>query len=40
MRSNGENKTVLSWNIRLPITHELMDKRRVMGLSENKMENV
>jgi hypothetical protein len=34
MRSNGENKTVLSWNKRSLILLELRDRRRGLGLSK------
>ena len=40
MRSKGENKTVLSWNIRSPIMLQLRDRRRCLVLSEKRMEMV
>ena len=40
MRIKGENKTVLSWNKRSLILHELRDRRRGLGLSEKMVLRV
>ena len=40
MSNKGENKIVLSWNIKSPIMLEPRDRRRGLGLAENSVERV